>query len=82
MRGFKTVAPPQPYMTLSEIHKKFGMQGVVAYGCTLNGEAPEGGYVIAVQEGPDSKGIKAYLRQFKAKFPQKETVQSLLINLL
>jgi hypothetical protein len=61
-------------MDLTEIHKKYGTLGVVAYSCKLSDGVPEGGLVIAVQEGVDSGGIKEYLRQFKKKFPNKGPV--------
>jgi len=71
MRGFKTVPPPQKFMDLSEIHINYGIMGVVAYGCKMTDGAPEGGYVVAVQEGKSAKDIKEYLRQFKKRFPEK-----------
>lgn len=74
MRGFKIVPPPQRFMTLAEIHNRFGTQGVVAYSCRLDDDIPEGGYVVAVQDGANLYGIKQYLKQFKEKFPQKDPI--------
>ena len=74
MRGFKTIAPPQKYMDLREIHAAFGKQNVVAYGCKPNGDTPEGGFVVAVQVGESDKDIREYLRQFRAKFPDRAPV--------
>ncbi|MCL2202884.1 MAG: hypothetical protein FWB88_02960 [Defluviitaleaceae bacterium] len=74
MRGFKIVPPPQRYMSLTEIHTRFGTQGVVAYSCKMNGDEPEGGHVVAVQEGGNLRDIKEYLRQFKLKFPNRAPV--------
>lgn len=74
MRGFKTVPPPQKYMSLTQIYESFGTQGVVAYSCGMDGDAPTGGYVVAVQAGDSARDIKTYLRQFKEKFPNKEKV--------
>jgi len=40
----------------------------------LDDTVPAGGYVVAVQDGPDARRLKEYLRQFKQKFPAKEPV--------
>jgi hypothetical protein len=76
MYNFKTIPPPQKYMSLELIDKLFGARGVVAYGCKLIDGVPRGGYVVAVQDqqGDDSAQIKKYLHQFKARFPGKEPV--------
>src|SRR5262245_49548784 len=81
MRGFRIVPPPQRYMTLTEIYEKFNTKGVVAYSCKTDGEVPEGGFVVAVQEGPSLRDIKAYLRQFAQKFPERAPVCFLRVPL-
>jgi hypothetical protein len=74
MRGFKTIPPPQKYMNLTQIYETYGTGGVVAYSCTLDAGVPTGGFVVAVQAGESPRDIKAYLHQFKNKFPEKAAV--------
>jgi hypothetical protein len=74
MTGYNVIPPKQKYMTTDEIRLTFKSRGVVAYGCKVSAGIPQGGYVIAVQEKPDSREIKEYMRQFKNKFRSKEPV--------
>jgi hypothetical protein len=40
----------------------------------MDGNMPVGGYVVAVQEGANTRGIKEYFKQFKKRFPNKGVV--------
>jgi hypothetical protein len=74
MTGYKVIPPKQKYMTTDEIRETYKSRGVVAYACNVSAGCPLGGYVIAVQEKPDSREIKEYMRQLKQKFRSKEPV--------
>jgi len=76
MSGIKTIPPKQKYLTLSEIYKTYGTRGVVAFSCTILDSVPQGGYVIAVQDGSDKdySMLKEYRRQLQAKYPNKKSV--------
>jgi hypothetical protein len=72
--GYTVIPPKQKYMTVDEIRAAFKSRGVVAYACKVLSGVPLGGFVIAVQEKPDSRDIKEYMRQFKKKFRDREPV--------
>ena len=74
MKNIKIAPPPQRYMNLAEIYKRFGDMGVVAYSCKITDGVPDGGFVVAVQDGPNPRDIKEYLRQFTKKFPTKRPI--------
>jgi hypothetical protein len=78
--GYKVIPPKQKYMTVDEIRATFKSRGVVAYACKASSGVPLGGFVIAVQEKPDSRDIKEYMRQFKKKFRDKEPVYYLRVG--
>jgi len=71
MKNIRIAPPPQRYMNLAEIYKRFGDRGVVAYSCKFTDGVPDGGFVVAVQDGPNPKDIKEYLRQFMRKYPAR-----------
>lgn len=83
MNGFVTIPPKQKYMTLAEIHETYGSRGVVAYSCKMVDAIPEGGFVIAVLEKPDTDNckLKEYQRQFKQRYPAKTPVYYLRLEI-
>ena len=82
MKGFKTVAPPQRYMNISQMHEAYGSRGIVAYSCKIVDSVLEGGIVIAVQnEGnSDSSDLKTYQRQLRKKHLDKNPIFYLRIE--
>jgi len=81
MSGYKTVSPPQKYMTISRIYEQFGSRGVVAYSCKIVDSVLEGGVVIAVEnENAGSVGIKEYYRQLRKKHPDKSPIYYLRVE--
>ena len=60
-------------MALAEIYERFGSRSVVAYSCKVSDSAPEGGFVIAVQNAAANSDarLKEYHRQLKIKYPAR-----------
>ena len=75
-KNYKVIPPQQKYMELPKIYANFGSRPVVAYGCKMKNNTPMGGYVIAVLNGPEeeTEGIKAYMKQLKDRFAEKEPI--------
>ena len=63
-------------MRIEQIKEKFGARGVVAFSCRSKDSVPTGGFVVAVQNEPteDYDDLRAYLCQFKKKYPDKGPV--------
>ena len=82
MKGYKTVAAPQKYMTVKQMFQHFGSRGLVAYSCKIVEGVLEGGVVIAVldTEETDSSELKAYQRELRKKHPDKDPIYFLRVE--
>ena len=81
-KNYKVIPPQQEFMELRKIYAAFGSKPVVAYGCNVVNNTPMGGHVIAVMNKPEgsTEGIKAYMKQLKERFPEKEPVYYICIR--
>jgi len=81
-KNYKVVYPPQKYLELPKIYAVFGSKPVIAYGCKVKKETPQGGFIVAVQneENEPSNEIKAYMKQLKERFPEKEPIYYICVR--
>ncbi|MCL1997567.1 MAG: hypothetical protein FWG65_02235 [Turicibacter sp.] len=81
-KNYRIMPPPQKYLTLPQIFAKYGSRPIIAYGCKLKNNVPLGGYIIAVanEAGGDIRRIKAYMRQLKERFTDKEPISFICVR--
>jgi len=79
---YKKFSPKQPYLTIAQIHEKFGSRAVVAYSCKIVDKVLEGGAIIAVANAPDSDPteLKEYQKKLKKQHPDKHPVLFLRVE--